>query len=146
MNFRFCYIVFICLHCFFSLSAQVADLASHIILKDSIVSKYNRGDFKGIYELSSEAYRKYEKENKFIDFLKQVNQAGSILSSELTEDLGDVKYFKLGMAKITIELTLSASSPGQFDIFSINRLVPYDTAYVNAIRTDNLLKNSIDGY
>src|SRR5688572_20985337 len=126
------------------LHSQHADLQSHILLKDSIVSKFNRGDFKGIYELSSPNFRKYESENGFIDFLKRVNQAGPFLSSELTDDLGEVKYFRLGMAKINIELTLGASSPGKFDVLAINRIFPYDTAYVAAIQTDNPLISDID--
>jgi CubicO group peptidase (beta-lactamase class C family) len=124
--------------------AQVANLASHIVLKDSIVSKYNRGDFKGVYGLASDAFKLYEKESNFIEFLKRVNQAGPILSSDITEDLGDVKYFKLEMAKINLELTLSASSLSRFNSFAINRIFPYDTAYVNAIPTNNLLKHAID--
>jgi CubicO group peptidase (beta-lactamase class C family) len=137
-------IIIACIQLSFSLSAQVADLTAHIVLKDSIISKYNRGDFKGVYELSSDAFRKYEKENNFIDFLKRVNQAGPILSSELTEDLEDVKYFKLEMGKIHLELKLSASSPEQFDVLAINRIFPYDTSYVNAVRTDNPLKHTLD--
>lgn len=144
MKFKFFSVIFVCLLLSFLLPAQVADLASHVVLKDSIVSKFNRGDFLGVYELSSEAFRKYEQKNNFINFLKNVSQAGSILSSEITEDLGDMKYFKLGMAKINIELTLSVSSARRFDVFAINRFYPYDTAYVNAVRTDNLLKSPLD--
>jgi CubicO group peptidase (beta-lactamase class C family) len=132
------------LHFTFFLEAQVADLASHVLVKDSIVSKFNRDDFKGIYELSDDAFRKYEKESDFIAFLKNVKQAGPFLSSELMEDLGDVKRFKVKMAKISIQLTLSVLSPAQFNIFAINRLFDYDTAYVKAISSDNFLKNPID--
>lgn len=126
------------------LYAQNADLQSRIALKDSVVARYNRGDFHGVYSLSSESFRRYETEDQFISFLKRVYQAGPVVSSELTDDMGDAQYFTLRMAKINVELTLSASRPRQFDILAINRLLPYDTAYVDAIRTDNHLQNWVD--
>lgn len=128
----------------FNLAAQVGDLRSHILVKDSIIARYNRGDFEGVYALSNEKFRIYGTKNSFIDFLKNVNKAGAFLSSELTEDLGDVKYFKLGMANITVELTLSVSPAGQFNILAINRDFSYDTAYVNSVRTDNAFKSEMD--
>jgi hypothetical protein len=37
--------------------AQLADLKTHNIVKDSIVSKYNRQDFKGIYEMADTGFK-----------------------------------------------------------------------------------------
>ncbi|HYF32166.1 MAG TPA: serine hydrolase domain-containing protein [Chitinophagaceae bacterium] len=128
----------------YPLRAQVADLAAHVRLKDSIVSRYNRGDFKGIYEFAGNDFRAEIKEQDFIAFMKRVNQAGPVQSSTLSEDLGEVKYFKLRMPRIDLELRLSASSAKQFNVFAINRLDPYDTNYVKAIRSDNPLKTSFD--
>ena len=42
--------------------AQLANLSTHLVVKDSIVSKYNRGDFSGVYDLSDTAFRKFNEE------------------------------------------------------------------------------------
>jgi CubicO group peptidase (beta-lactamase class C family) len=138
----FPFFVFFCF-CF-SAKGQIADLSIHMVIKDSIISKFNRGDFDEIYDLSDSSFRKYESRNNFVDFLKKVNLAGLILSSELTDDLGDVKYFRLQMKNISVDLTLSVTPAKHFSIFAIKRAIPYDTSYVNSVGTDNLLKTAID--
>ena len=127
-----------------ALSSQVADLASHRVLQDSIVAKYNRNDFKSIYQLASPSFKKLVSESYFIDFLKKVNQSGAVMSSELSEDLGELKVFKWTMPKSFLELNISASSKKEFNVFSITVLSPYDTAYVKSIPTDNPLKDTFD--
>lgn len=138
------YKLFLCLLLPLSIQAQVADLRSHTTVKDSIIARFNRGDFEGVYALSGEGFRMWEEENKYIASLKNVKQAGNVLSAELSDDLGDVKVFKLVMEKMTVELTLSVNPAGQYNIFAINRVVPYDTAYVNSVRSDNARKSEME--
>lgn len=144
MIFKPCFILFI-VFCFnISIKAQVADLSTYMKVKDSIISKFNRGDFNGIYDLSDSSFRKYESRNKFVEFINRVSKAGLFLSSELIDDIGDVKYFRLGMKNITVDLTLSVTPSQNFQIFAIQRSIPYDTTYINSIQTDNTLKSAID--
>jgi D-alanyl-D-alanine-carboxypeptidase/D-alanyl-D-alanine-endopeptidase len=144
MSFRSSLIIFILVCFVISTKAQVADLITHIRIKDSIISKFNRGDFNEIYEMADSSFRKFESREKFIEFLKRVNQAGAILSSELTEDLGEVKYFRLQMKNISADLTLTVTPQQRFSLFAIQRSLPYDTTSVNNIQTDNPLRSPLD--
>lgn len=129
---------------FLAVTAQVADLKTHVAMKDSIISKFNRKDFQGIYSMSDTIFRKEVSQASFLTFLENVAQAGVMESSALSEDLGDIKYFHIKMPAIQVELRISVTPANRFQVFAISRTEEYDTAYVKAIATDNPLKTSLD--
>jgi hypothetical protein len=60
-----------------------ADLNTHNVVKDSIVAKYNRQDFKGIYAMSKKGFKADVSENDLTAFLKSFSILGKISSSSL---------------------------------------------------------------
>lgn len=83
----------------FHANAQVADLKATAELKENVVKSFNEGDYKTIYALTGESFRREVSEEAFVGFFKnQIAPLGKIASSELIDDLGEVKYFHLDFA------------------------------------------------
>ena len=53
-----------------TVEGQTADLKAHNIVKDSIVAKFNRQDFKGIYDMADPSFKAGFSEKDIVAFLK----------------------------------------------------------------------------
>lgn len=130
----------------FQINSQVADLQTARELKETIVAYFNRSDYKAIYALSNEPFRLEVPEEAFVGFLKnQIAPFGKIVSSELIEDLGEVKYFRLDFEadgkRQSLKLALGARSAKEFYIFGLSRIYPDRD---KPPLSDNSLRSPID--
>lgn len=128
-------------------AAQVADLRATTELKETFVNRFNAGDYQAIYALAGAEFRRAVPEEAFNGFLKnQIAPMGKIASSELIDDLGEVKYFRLdfetvGGQKQSLKLALGAKSAREFYIFGLEGIRPDRE---KPALSDNPLKNSVD--
>ena len=130
----------------FQANAQVADLKTTAAVKETFVNSFNAGDYKTIYALADERFRREVPEEAFVGFLKnQIGPLGKIASSPLIEDLGEVKYFRLdfeaGDKKQSLRLALGAKSAKEFYLFGLEGIRPDRE---KPPLTDNPLKSRID--
>lgn len=139
-------IIVILLLSVFQINAQVAELKTTTELKETIVDHFNKGEYKAIYALASGSFRLEVPEEAFVGFLKtQIASFGRIVSSELIEDLGEVKYFRVNFEadgkKLSLKLALGARSAKEYYIFGLSRIQP-DRDHPPI--SDNPLRNPID--
>ncbi len=92
-----------------------ADVRAHQTLTALFVKHYNAGEFNTLYAMAAKPLQANLSESDFVAWLQDSrNGSGKINSSVLTDDLKDVKYFKLHGEKQTLRLELSAASSTQF--------------------------------
>jgi CubicO group peptidase (beta-lactamase class C family) len=127
----------------------VADLDTAIRLKDAIVENFNKGEYELIYALSGKSFRLEVQQEAFVDFLKnQIAPFGKITLSEIIEDLGEVKYFRIefeiadGREKQSLKMALGAASAKEFYVFGFSRILSVKDK--NDFLSDNPLKNPVD--
>jgi CubicO group peptidase (beta-lactamase class C family) len=130
----------------FQTNAQVADLKTTAAVKEIVVNSFNAGDYKTIYALAGESFRREVPEEAFVGFLKnQIAPLGKIASSPLIDDLGEIKYFRLdfeaGDKKQSLRLALGARSAKEFYIFGLEGIRPERE---QPPLSDNPLKTAID--
>lgn len=123
--------------------SQTADTNTHNAMNDSIVARFNRKDYKSVYELAGDNFKKYSSEKSFIDFLTSINGIGAILKTELIEDIGDFKYYKWICEKHKLQLTLNVQKDGKFKVFGLSDFVPVVNPST-IIFSDNPLKSPQD--
>lgn len=125
---------------------KIADLKAALELKSSIVASFNSQKFEHIYEMSNKYYRKNVEKEDMVDFFKsQLWPLGQITSSDLVDDLEEVRVFLLTFAKndskTKLLLTLGAVSPNEFFALDFRKVHPeLGLQPIN----DNPLVNSID--
>lgn len=127
-----------------SLLAQVSTVATYKTVNDSVVARYNRDDFEGIYDLGSEWFKTNISRDYCINRFKE-NKAvtGEILSTQLTDDLGIVKHFKwVGKDKnMNVELRVE---DGRMKLFDLSNFVRQSGDADGPVLTDNPLKTQLD--
>ncbi len=128
----------------FNLYAQENDLKAHTRLNDTIFSKFNRGEFSGIWQMGTDDWKKKTlSSSDFAGYMRYLKErTGSIISSSFFKAAGNFEYFKWIGEKKTLIVGLSASSAQTFS--DINFEIFVSPAELSAIHTDNPLKNAID--
>lgn len=111
---------------FTSAAAQVANLKEAMELKDALVANFNRENFKAIHAMVADNSKADFPEAGFTNFLKnQFSQKGKITASELIEDFGEVKYFRLDFEKkVSLQLSLGVKSATEFYSFGLSGIRP----------------------
>jgi len=127
----------------FPIRAQVADLKTAIELKDAFVTNFNQANYKAIHAMVAGSSKADFPEEGFTNFLKnQFSQKGKITASELIEDFGEVKYFRLDFEKnVSRQLSLGAKSAKEFYSFGLSGILPKREKPVSS---DNPLKSPMD--
>jgi CubicO group peptidase (beta-lactamase class C family) len=130
--------------CTITAEGQITDLKTHNIVKDSIVAKFNRQDFKGIYEMADTGFKIAVSENDMVAFLKAYYSLGKVTGSGLLKQNGGNFEFRLQCINKSLQLTLGAVNAKSFKNFGLDiyRLPPVRTR-VN-FKHDNPLKTELD--
>ncbi len=121
----------------FNLYAQENDLKAYTRLNDTILSKFNTKDFRGIWQMGTDDCKKktpYLAE--YLNYLKE--RTGLISSSLFFKAAGNFDYFKWIGEKKTLIVGLSASSAQTFSDINLDFFIT--PAELSAIKTDNPLK------
>jgi CubicO group peptidase (beta-lactamase class C family) len=126
-----------------SSSAQ-APLAKFLEINDTVIARYNRGDYKSIYSAANKTYKELNSEGELggdLEYKKK--NLGMVLSSELLEDIGSIKYFKWVCEKgiVRFELWLDGS---EILRYKFNNMVRQPNALTRLAISDNPLKTRID--
>ncbi len=89
-------------------------------VKDSIITRFNRGDFKGIYEMADSNFKAAFTENQIIGLLSSAKTLGPIVSSELIAENKDNRSYRLVFPKRSLELSLGVITPGIYNRFGLS--------------------------
>lgn len=127
-----------------TLNAQNASLSKFKEVNDTVVARFNRGDYKGIYTMIGDANKKYTREGGLISDLRDDKKfTGNIVSSKITDDLGKVVHFtwKGEKADLNFELWMEG-----MDIVRLkfNDFVTQPGWAPRTIPTDNPRKTDLD--
>lgn len=124
--------------------AQISTLATWKAVNDSIVARYNRDDFEGIYNLGNEWFRVNIDKGYCIDRFKE-NKAitGEIMSTELLDDFGPVKHFKWMGKNTSLNFELRVED-GRMKLFDFSSFVRQPGDPDKQVLTDNPLKTRLD--
>ncbi|MCC6370790.1 MAG: beta-lactamase family protein [Bacteroidia bacterium] len=127
-------------------NAQMADLTTHQNMADSIVNRFNRKDFEGIYNLNTPEFKEAVKSQKLADLLEKnlYNAHGRILSKNyLREDTG-YHVFILNFNSAKVKMNLGVNTDFEIAFF---QLLPYKEPRTGKrldYLSDNQLKSELD--
>src|SRR3569833_1118411 len=113
-------------------------------VNDSVIAKYNRGDYAGIYAMAGDAYKAQNRPGGLIsDLTEDKKTTGNILSSVTTENLGKIRHFKwIGeKANLNFELWLNGATIIRFKFNDLTTQPGWPDV---PPRTDNRLKTALD--
>jgi CubicO group peptidase (beta-lactamase class C family) len=113
-------------------------------VNDTVVALYNRGDYKGIYSMANQVFKDLNSEGELTGDLEyKKKDFGQVVSSEIAEDLGDIKYFKWICEKgiIRFDLWLRGSS---IQRYKFNYFLRQPNALTRRTPTDNPLNTQLD--
>ena len=127
-----------------SSQAQLSTAAIYKAVNDSIIARYNRNDFEGIYNTGNEWFKtNISKDYCISNFKENKEITGEISSTVLTDDLGAVKHFKWTGKKKNLDFELRVED-GQMKLFDFSYLVRQDSDPDKQVQTDNPLKTQLD--
>lgn len=109
-----------------------------------IVDRYNKDDFRGIYGLASEEFKRGVSEEKFVLFLRRNRNGGDILRSSLKAGEGNVATYLLEMQARDMLLNLSVEPPGRFNSFGLRNSPVPRLASGREVKNDNSLATPLD--
>ncbi|WP_142684929.1 serine hydrolase domain-containing protein [Chitinophaga polysaccharea] len=121
-------------------------LQAQSVLQDSLVARYNRNDFSGVYNLGSASWRSNTNPDGIAGWLQYMkSQTGPIMHSALTTDSGKAQFFKWDGAKKMLSFKLILSDTGGFEGFDFQPYhLPLSMAYAAPVSNDNPLKTHLD--
>ena len=125
--------------------AQGDQKTANMILKDSLVSRFNRRDFDGIYDLGTTPWKKKSKREAIKEWLNYIyGLTGPVLESKEYKQLAGASYYKWTGTRKTMSFSLKDSG-GLFSDFNFTFLQePVPAAEMKKMPTDNPLKSSLD--
>lgn len=121
-----------------------SDLALYNTVKDSIVTRFNRGDFKGIYAMADSGFKNSFSENQIVGLLNSASAMGSILSSELISEGKNTTSYRLLFARKSLQLTLGVTEPAFYNSFGLSYYKLPVVRTRQHFLTDNPLKTHLD--
>lgn len=89
-------------------------------VKDSIIARFNRMDFKGIYEMADSNFKAAFTEKQITGLLNSAKTLGTIVNSELITENKDNRLYRLFFQKKSLELSLNVTKPGMYNGFGLS--------------------------
>jgi CubicO group peptidase (beta-lactamase class C family) len=128
-----------------SAKSQSTQNTKNDILKDSIVSKFNRGDYEGIYAMANREFKKNIKSGVLINLLKDASSLGKIKKTEkMYTDTTNVSTYRLFHEKKSLQLSIKALSHSSYDVFGLTFYQLPINQTRNHYPSDNSLKTRLD--
>jgi CubicO group peptidase (beta-lactamase class C family) len=122
--------------------AQVGNISA---LNDSLVARFNRADFKGMYALESPKLAKSDPQDGFISYFKGLlPQTGKITAVKFLYDRGTHHFFEWLGEKKNEQVEILASAPGMMDDYFLSDFVTQPGARPGPFKSDNPLKTRQD--
>lgn len=113
-------------------------------VKDSIIARFNRDDYAGIYQLAGVQFSKNVSEARLTGFLKGNRDNGLILNSSLLSETNGARNYQLEFEARDMKLTLKLDSAGKFDDFGLANINTHLLEKSPATPNDNPLKTPTD--
>ncbi|AYQ31486.1 serine hydrolase [Runella sp. SP2] len=136
-------ILIICITPLLSALAQVNQTISDVV-KDSIVARFNRNDFKGIYMLADTSFTKKISESRLVNYLRGNRNSGNIVGiKSQTELRGGISYH-LELEARDLNLFLQVTPTKKFSSFGISNVAPQLLAVCPPVKNDNPLRSKMD--
>ncbi|SDF79972.1 CubicO group peptidase, beta-lactamase class C family [Mucilaginibacter pineti] len=110
-------------------------------VKDSIVTRYNRNDFKGIYRLADTSFSHHISEQKLVTFLSNNRNSGNIIKDSLLSAVNGKYVYLLECQSRDLKLTLQVTPEKKFTDFGFSTVVqplldvPKQVSSSNPLRT-----------
>lgn len=137
-------ILFLSLLLFTTAVKAQSGLTLYNTVKDSIVSKFNRGDFKGIYAMADSGFKTAFSENQIVGLLSSAGAMGRILSSELISEEKDNKSYRLIFARKSLQLTLGVTTPASYNSLGLSYYKLPVVRTRQQFLSDNPIKTHLD--
>ncbi|WP_428663390.1 serine hydrolase domain-containing protein [Runella sp.] len=124
----------------FALSA----LAQIEQVRDTIIARFNRDDFKGIYQLADTAFTKNISEARLVGYLKANRNSGNILKVVSQEEIRGGIAYRLASEVRDLILFLKVTPQGKFSSFGFSNAPTQLLAMAPEVKTTNPLKTALD--
>ncbi|MES2807640.1 MAG: serine hydrolase domain-containing protein [Bacteroidota bacterium] len=141
---KYCLLAFAFVLASFSAALAQTDYKALHEVKDSIVARYNRNDFKGIYRLADTAFSNHITEQQLSGFLRNNRNSGNIITAMLQVG-ADGKYsYILSCETRDIRMGLAVSAAKKFTSFGFSNLPVVMLTEPKVVKNDNPLKTTLD--
>lgn len=137
-------IIFLVLLFFTTTVKAQTDSTFYTIVKDSIITKFNRGDFKGIYAMADSGFKANVSEDQIVNLLNSAGTLGKISSSELISEETDNKSYRLIFPKKSLQLNLGVTNPVSYSSFGLSFYKLPIVRTRQQFLADNPLKTHLD--
>ncbi|HEX8328417.1 MAG TPA: serine hydrolase domain-containing protein [Hymenobacter sp.] len=127
--------------------AQAPAFTSYAQFNDTLVARYNRGDFAGIEGLGSPALRKIEPLGNMVPYLTNIKEkTGRISSATVLAVRGARHEFEWKGEKQNLRVSLTSPAPGVIDDYYISDFIaqPAGARRTTPVLTDNKQKTALD--
>lgn len=113
-------------------------------VSDSIIARFNRDDFNGIYQLADTSFSKTISQNKLVGYLKSNRYSGNIIRViSQQEARGGVSYY-LEFEVRDMNMFLKVTPEGKFSSFGLSGVPVSLLPAPPAITSTNPLKTNLD--
>ncbi|KAA9327153.1 beta-lactamase family protein [Hymenobacter busanensis] len=125
--------------------AQTPRFASFAQFNDTLVARFNRGDFKSMEAYSSPALQKIEAAGAMSGYLKGLQaKTGRIVATELLADKPNSHVFAWRGEKQNLRVRWVSAVPGSLDNYFISDFIAQPNARTAPVRTDNRRQTPLD--
>ncbi len=118
--------------------------ASYDEVKDLIVSKYNKGDYSGIYGMMDTAFSNSISETKLVNFLKGNENSGKILQSSFQSMEKGTASYLLNCQLRDMVLRLQVTPDKKISSFGLGNAPQVLLDKAPAVKSNNPLKSATD--
>lgn len=112
-------------------------------VKDSIVARYNRNDFKGIYQLADTAFSDHITETQLSNFLRGNRNSGNIISTRLQSVADGKSSYLLTCETRDIKMTMAVAG-NKFTTFGFSNVPIVLLKEAPSVKNNNPLKTLTD--
>ncbi|GAB4032122.1 serine hydrolase domain-containing protein [Spirosoma gilvum] len=126
-----------------SVNAQT-DQLPYTQVRDSIIARFNRDDFKGIYQLADTAFTKGITEARLVGYLKNNRNSGNIVRVVSQEETRGGVAYRLAFEVRDMNLFLKVTPAGTFSSFGFSNAPITLLATAPAVKNTNALTTAFD--
>lgn len=127
---------------FYALAQTTRALTNEV--KDSIISRYNHNDFRGIYQLADTGFSNHISEQKLSAFLRNNRNSGNIIKDSLLSESNDKYTYLLQCESRDLKLSLQVTNAKKFSDFGFSNIPLSLSDQPKNVNTNNPLKTPLD--
>lgn len=127
----------------FSVNAQTNQLP-YTQVRDSIIARFNRDDFRGIYQLADTSFTKGISEARLLDYLKNNRNSGNIVRIVSQEETRGGIAYRLAFEVRDMNLFLKVTPTGKFSSFGLSNAQIALLATAPIVKNNNPLTTTFD--